>query len=69
MMETVTKRVRGRFRFLTEVVAELKKATWLSRREVVHLTALVLATTIVVGIILWAIDQGFSMLIRLFIGG
>lgn len=69
MSETVAKRVRGRFRFLREVLAELKKVTWLSRREVVHLTAMVLATTLIVGLILWAIDQGFSVLIRLFIGG
>jgi len=31
-----------RFRFIGETIAELKKAVWLSRREAVYLTALVL---------------------------
>lgn len=56
------------FRFIGETIAELKKVTWLSRREAAYLTALVLIVAVVVGIILGAIDYGFSSLVELFIG-
>lgn len=67
MPETVAKRVRSRFRFLREVVGELRKVNWLSRREVLHLTVMVLIVTMVMGLVLGAIDYGFSYLINLFI--
>lgn len=67
MTETVTRRVRSRFRFLRETVGELRKANWLSRREVLHLTVMVLVVTIVMGLVLGAIDYGFSYLINFFI--
>jgi preprotein translocase subunit SecE len=54
---------------MREIIAELKKVNWLSRREVIHLTVMVLVVTVVVGIILGAIDYGFSSLIHLFTGG
>ncbi len=58
------------FRFFGETVAELKKVTWLSRREAAYLTGLVLIVAVIVGIILGAIDFGFSFIIdKLFIGG
>ncbi len=60
-------RVKSRFNFLRETVAELKKVTWLPRREVIHLTVLVLVVTVVMGLILGGIDYGFSYLINLFI--
>ncbi len=47
-------------RFFTGIWAEMKKVVWLSRREVTYLTLLVLGVTIVVGIILYAFDFGFS---------
>ncbi len=57
------------FRFIGEIIAELKKVTWLSRREAVYLTGLVLIVAVVVGIILGTIDYGFSFLVdKLFIG-
>ena len=67
MAEQVKGRVKSRFRFLRETVAELKKVTWLPWREVIHLTVLVLVVTIVMGLVLGAIDYGFSSLINLFI--
>ncbi len=67
MAEQVKGRVKSRFRFLRETVAELKKVTWLPRREVIHLTVLVLVVTIVMGLVLGAIDYGFSYLVNLFI--
>ena len=59
-----------RFRFIGETIAELKKVVWLSRREAVHLTALVLVVTVAVGIVLGAIDYFFSFLVdKLIVGG
>ena len=67
---TTVKRSRPRFRFIRETIAELKKVVWLSRREVIYLTGLVLLVTIVVGLILGIIDYGFTRLINeLFLGG
>ncbi len=66
---TTTK--RSRFRFIGEIIAELKKVTWLKwPHEVLYLTFLVLLVTIIVGLILGAFDYGFSRLVdRFFLGG
>lgn len=65
---TATK--RSRFRFIGEIVAELKKVVWLSRREAAYLTFLVLVVTVAVGILLGAVDWGFAQIVdRLFLGG
>ena len=50
--------------YISETIAELKKVTWLSRRDLMYLSGLVLLVTIVVGVILGAIDLGFSDLIK-----
>jgi preprotein translocase subunit SecE len=69
MVNTATKK-GPRFRFIGETIAELKKAVWLSRREAVYLTALVLVVAVSVGIVLGAIDYLFSFLVdKLIIGG
>jgi preprotein translocase SecE subunit len=47
-------------RFFSGIWAEMKKVVWLSRWEATYLTALVLAVTIITGIILYAFDLGFS---------
>ncbi len=70
MMKAPTKKRLSISRFIGEIVAELKKVTWLSRREAVYLTGLVLIVAAAVGIILGALDYGFSLLVdKLFIGG
>ena len=64
------KRISSRFRFIGEIIAELKKVVWLTRREAVYLTVLVLIVSITVGIVLGAIDYGFTNLVnKLFLGG
>jgi preprotein translocase subunit SecE len=56
--------------FFGDTVAELKKVTWLTRREAVYLTGLVLVFSIAVGAILGGLDYLFSFLVRtLFLGG
>ena len=70
MMKVPAKKRLSIFRFIGDTVAELKKVTWLSRREAAYLTALVLIVAVVVGIILGALDYGFSFLVdKIFFGG
>jgi preprotein translocase subunit SecE len=54
-------------RFFTGIWSEMKKVVWLSRREIVYLTSLVLIVTIAVGIVLYVFDLGFSTLVEKFI--
>ena len=66
----VTKRVGSRFRFIGDIIAELKKVVWLSRREAIYLTTLVLIVTVAMGILLGALDYGFTQLVdKFFLGG
>ena len=67
---TVTaKRSGSRFRFIGETISELKKVVWLTRREAAYLTALVIIVAGVVGIILGALDYGFTRLVdNIFLG-
>ncbi len=59
----------SRFRFIGETIAELKKAVWLTRREVAYLTFLVLIVSIALGLVLGVVDYGFTRLVNdLFLG-
>jgi preprotein translocase subunit SecE len=58
------KRSSRRFGFFTDIIAELKKVVWLSRREAAYLTALVLIVAIVMGLILGLFDYGFTRLVN-----
>lgn len=61
---------RQKVNFFSDTISELKKVTWLSRREIVYLSALVLLVTVVVGVFLALIDFGFTRLINgVFLGG
>jgi len=51
------------FNYFGEILNELKKVVWLSRREIVYLTGMVLIVTIIAGIILGSLDFGFSQLV------
>jgi len=68
--QTVTaKPSRSRFRFFGETISELKKVVWLTRREIIYLTTLVLITAAVAGLILGVLDYGFSRLVDVLLGG
>ncbi len=70
MSNPVTKKSSSRFRFIGDIIAELRKVIWLSRREAAYLTAMVLIVAVSVGIILGALDYGFSFIVdKLFVGG
>ena len=68
--QTVTAKPSGsRFIFLGETISELKKVVWLTRREIIYLTTLVLITAAVAGLILGVLDYGFTRLVNVFLGG
>ena len=61
---------KRRFGMVSETIAELKKVVWLSRREVVYLTGLVLIVTVASAVVLGAVDYGFTRLVdALLVGG
>lgn len=60
---SVAKQAASRFKFFSEIINELKKVVWLNRREAAYLTALVLIVALAAGIVLGAIDYGFSALV------
>ena len=63
------KQARNRFKLFYEIISELKKVVWLSRREALYLSLLVILLAVVIGIILGAFDYGFSRLAQLIVGG
>ncbi len=54
--------------FLREVVQELKRVAWPSRRQTMSTTGVVLALVILVSIFLGVVDFALSRLVRLIIG-
>ncbi len=65
----IAKRKIPRLRFFGELISELKKVTWLSRRELMYLTGLVLIVTVIMALILGVLDYGFTRLVNdIFIG-
>jgi preprotein translocase SecE subunit len=70
MTYRTTKQGGSRFRVFGEVIAELKKVVWLSRREVAYLTVIVLIISIIAGLALGFIDIGFANFAsKFFLGG
>ena len=57
------------FNYVAEIINELRKVVWLTRREVAYLTVLVLIVSVCAGIVLGALDFGFTELVdRVFLG-
>ena len=56
------------FRYFGETFAELRRVTWPSRDETVRLSIMVIAVALTVGVILGAIDFGFSRLFDVILG-
>ena len=53
-----------RFRFIGDIIGELKKVTWPTRDEALRLTFMVLVVCAVVGVILAVLDYGFGRLVQ-----
>jgi len=65
----IAKKGGKRFKLVTETVSELRKVVWLTRRETIYLTTLVLVVAVSAGIALGLIDFGFSHLVNdIFLG-
>ena len=56
MISNFSKKIKD---FLREVIVEMKKTTWLSRKEILHYTIIVLAASLFVAMILGLFDFGF----------
>ncbi|HCP59994.1 MAG TPA: preprotein translocase subunit SecE [Dehalococcoidia bacterium] len=70
MMHRTSAAKRPRLRFFGDIIAELKKVVWLTRREAAYLTFLVLIVAVIVGLVLGALDYGFTRLVdEVFLGG
>ena len=59
----IAKQKGSRFRFIVDTISELKKVIWLSRREAIRLTIMVLAISMAVGLVLGALDYGFTKIV------
>lgn len=55
-------------KYFREARAEMRKVTWPTRQEALHLTGIVLAVTIVMSILLWVLDIFFTGVISALIG-
>ncbi|MBM4445891.1 MAG: preprotein translocase subunit SecE [Chloroflexi bacterium] len=61
---------RSRFAFIGDIIGELRKVTWPSRRDTIRLTIMVLIVCVAVGLFLGALDYGFAELVaKVLLGG
>jgi len=60
---------KSRFSFFTEATAELRKAHWPTRQEVLRLSLMVILICIIIGAVLGALDYGFTKLLTLLVIG
>lgn len=51
--------------FLKEAVVELKRVTWPTRKEVINLMIIVVATILIAGAIIGVLDYGLGALVGL----
>jgi preprotein translocase subunit SecE len=56
------------FRFVGDVVAELRRVTWPTRDETVRLTVMVIAVAAAVGLLLGLVDLAFARLFDVLLG-
>ncbi|OIJ15435.1 preprotein translocase subunit SecE [Anaerobacillus arseniciselenatis] len=54
--------------FLRDVVKELKRVSWPTRKELTRYTGVVVATVIFIAIYFAVVDMGISSLVRLILG-
>jgi preprotein translocase subunit SecE len=55
-------------KYFREARAEMRKVTWPTRREALHLTGIVLAVTVLMSIMLWVLDILFTGVVSALIG-
>lgn len=64
----IRRKKRPGLSFFKDIIAELRKVVWPTRREAVRLTILVIIISAVVGLALGAVDLGFTQLSRVVLG-
>ncbi|MFQ5874924.1 MAG: preprotein translocase subunit SecE [Dehalococcoidia bacterium] len=52
--------ILNRFRFVTDVISELRKVSWPSREETKRLTTMVVIVSVAMGVLLGIVDEAFS---------
>jgi preprotein translocase subunit SecE len=62
-------RLAGIRRFVRETRSELKKVVWPTRETAIHLTMIVTAVSIAVGLYLGFVDYAFKALFQFIVGG
>jgi preprotein translocase subunit SecE len=55
-------------KYFREARAEMRKVTWPTRQEALHLTGIVLGVTVAMSILLWILDILFSGVMSALIG-
>jgi len=61
---------KRRFTFFSDIIGELKKVVWPTRQETIRLTLIVIGLCVVMGLVLGAVDYGFSELVaKVLLGG
>lgn len=65
----IIKPKRSRLAFIRDIIDELKKVTWPTRRETIRLTIMVIVVCGIVAIFLGAIDLGFTEFAKVLLGG
>lgn len=55
-------RILGKFKFFNDIISELRKVVWPTRKELTNLTLMVIIICVVVGAMLGALDYGFFQL-------
>lgn len=66
-MNIITNTIEKAKSFLKEVYVELKRVSWLSRKEVLRYTLIVLAVSLVVAAFLGGLDYVFSEIVKKFV--
>ena len=54
----------GNADFMIATEGEMKKVSWSSRREIIGGTKVVIATTLLLAVVLWAVDLAFAMFFK-----
>ncbi|GAG10317.1 unnamed protein product [marine sediment metagenome] len=66
----VTKPKKSRFAVVGDIIGELRKVVWPTRRETLRLTIMVIIVCVAVGLLLGALDYGFAEVVaKVFLGG
>jgi preprotein translocase subunit SecE len=55
-------------KYFREARAEMRKVTWPTRQEALHLTGIVMAVTVLMSILLWVLDILFTGVVSALIG-